>query len=255
MVYISNSKVMVLIWMRQLNKYYVVSFLSLFVIFLLSCLVLQDKKEFTVRTLEPVYSVDLSDKRKLVGMSHNVFVGTVKKQLGAKTRGLGPETQFEVEVLENIKGDLKGQVTVNQQGGYQDGTLYVMEGDSFSKGGTEEGLLDIGGTYLFATRYSEKENWYTIISYPGANKYIGDGTLADEQFHKIIEANEMVQELTAAYPNEILSDADVKHGNIRNSYQMFLKMSEPKPNDTPAIETLNAKPAQEVTEEQGVIRD
>lgn len=66
-----------------------------------------------------------ADDRFLVGAADDVFVGRV---LGAedtlKTTETSvppmPESQFSVEVLRNVKGDLAGRVTINQGGGYQE---------------------------------------------------------------------------------------------------------------------------------------
>ncbi|SEN29282.1 hypothetical protein [Lihuaxuella thermophila] len=98
---------------------------------------------------------DLSDQRKLAGLSHHIFVGKVISQAGTKSLGSLPETQFKVQVLQNIKGNLSGTIVVNQQGGYAPGSqLVLVEGDP---------LLQPGKTYLFATRYLKQENWHTVI--------------------------------------------------------------------------------------------
>ena len=79
-----------------------------------------------------------------------MFIGTVIKQTDTKTDREQTQTQFSVEVLENIKGNLKGKVIVNQEGGFEtiDGKTYLVliEGDK---------LLEQNKTYLFATRISE----------------------------------------------------------------------------------------------------
>ena len=113
-------------------------------------------------------SIDVTDDRVLVGAAHNVFIGKVIAQTGNKpntppveagdTPGFSPQTQFSVEVLENIKGNLKGTIIVSQYGGYveKDGVnqLVLVEGDK---------PLESGKTYLFATRFNDIDGWYTII--------------------------------------------------------------------------------------------
>ena len=63
-----------------------------------------------------------------------------------------PQTQFSVEPLENIKGDLTEPITVNQQGGTlkQDGKSkkVLIEGDPLLKPGKE---------YMFVTRYEGEQ--------------------------------------------------------------------------------------------------
>lgn len=114
---------------------------------------------------------DVSDKRRLVGFASNVFVGRVGEQVGtegvptSKPGYTAPQTQFSVEVLDNIKGLVAGKVTVNQHGGYRDGVLVVMEGDH---------LLVPGQTYLFVTRLNAEHGWYTIVAPAVADVQITD---------------------------------------------------------------------------------
>lgn len=61
------------------------------------------------------FAFDVSDDRKLVGHAAAVFVGLVLRQAGEEglpTSDPGMEmaqTQFSVEVLENIKGEISGR--------------------------------------------------------------------------------------------------------------------------------------------------
>jgi len=156
-------------------------------------------------------AADFSDDKVLMGASHNIFIGKVTRQIGSKGRGIGPETQFQVAVIDNIKGDLHGTVTVDQQGGYKDGVLYIVDDDY---------PLQPGSTYLFATRYNPQQDWYTLNPYPTARKLLSGDASALEADIKALSANDSrVQELKAAYPHEILLDADIKHNNTRNSYK------------------------------------
>ena len=112
--------------------------------------------------------MDVSDDRMLVGAAHNVFIGKVVAQTGSKPNtppveagdvlGFSPQTQVSVEVLENIKGNLNGTITVSQYGGYEEKSdvsqLVLIEGDK---------LLEPGKTYLFATRFNDIDGWHTII--------------------------------------------------------------------------------------------
>jgi hypothetical protein len=113
------------------------------------------------------FITDFSDARRLVGATDNVFVGRVIAQVGTK-RVVDdlPETQFQVEVLETIKGALTGRVTVNQQGGYEGRELILVEDDP---------LLVPGQEYLFATGLHPGEGWHTLV--PG----YGDLLITDDQ--------------------------------------------------------------------------
>ena len=86
---------------------------------------------------------DFEDPRRLVGAADNVFVGRVEAQAGTKQLGDVPETQFRIQVQEQIKGKLTSDAVVNQQGGYVEGGLVLPEGDS---------PLQLGRDYLFVTR-------------------------------------------------------------------------------------------------------
>jgi hypothetical protein len=103
---------------------------------------------------EALYVADFQDDRRLVGLVTNVFVGRVSSQSGTTVLDEFPETQFKVEVLENIKGTLTGTVTVNQQGGRQGDRLVLIEGDA---------LLRPGQVYLFATRPYHERGWHTLV--------------------------------------------------------------------------------------------
>lgn len=176
------------------------------------------------KTVSPQYIADFTDDRILMGASHNVFIGKVIKQVGDKSLGGTPETQFTVDVLLNIKGNLQGEVMVNQSGGYKNGILYlVSDGDivtSEIKDGDE--LLTPGSTYLFATRYNSAENWYTLISHPSGKKLISRDKVLDKiQLETLAKSDERTKKLQEAYKNEIPLDIDVKNNNTRNSYQLL----------------------------------
>jgi hypothetical protein len=113
-----------------------------------------------------------SDDSDLVGFSDNVFVGRVEGRVGdepLESRVVpdpdGPEgpapstpqTQFSVEVLENVKGKLGGAVTVSQQGAYdpERGCVTLMEDDP---------LLEPGQEIMFFTRRDEGRGWHHIFS-------------------------------------------------------------------------------------------
>lgn len=173
------------------------------------------------REVHTQYIADLSNDRILMGASHNVFVGKVIKQVGTKDTGAGPETQFEVEVVDNIKGKLQGNVVVEQFGGYKNGVLYLVHGgDTMVPETTQgDGLLVPGSTYLFATRYNKKENWYTISAPPFDKKLLSESKKLSNSELKVLARNDArVRQLQEAYKNEILLDLDIKSGNTLNSY-------------------------------------
>ncbi|MBT2691317.1 hypothetical protein J7I93_24585 [Bacillus sp. ISL-47] len=136
-----------------------------------------------IRTINIDYVIDTSNPKAVLGFSDNVFLGKVIKQVGTKSLSTYPETQFEVKVIDNIKGELKGIVKVNQAGGDEGENLFLMENDK---------LLIEGYTYLFATRYLKEENWHTVIPVGG-----------DIPFNSDEEKKELVEKYKKAYEEEI----------------------------------------------------
>lgn len=170
------------------------------------------------------YAIDFADDRVLMGASHNVFVGKVIEQIGNKSFDNTPETQFAVEVILNIKGDLQGTVVVSQSGGYKNGVLYLVSGGDvvapadIIKNGDQ--LLLPGSTYIFATRYDSKENWYGLIPHSNGKKLLSQNASLDKsQLEALVWSDEKVLKLQEAYKNEILLEDDIRMNNARNSYQ------------------------------------
>jgi hypothetical protein len=116
-----------------------------------------------VRYIEPNFVTDVTDARQLVGLVDNVFIGRVVSEAGMLNRDpVMPETLFNVEVRHNIKGTLAGTVVVNQQGGFseEEGGVILMEDDA---------LLQVGKTYLFATKpgSDSSRTWHTLVPVHG----------------------------------------------------------------------------------------
>jgi hypothetical protein len=136
-----------------------------------------------------------------VGASRNVFTGKVVKQIGNKETEIGPRTQYSVVVIDSIKGELKGTVTVDMFGGYTpEGQLVVVEEND-----PQDFFLQKGYVYVFATRYNEKEDWYTLIAHPNARKVFSeDANLSIVDARAIGESDEKVRRWKQSYVDEIL---------------------------------------------------
>lgn len=174
-----------------------------------------------VVTIKPSVLFDFSDDRVLMGASQNVFVGKVIKQVGTKSFGATfPETQFLVEIVFNLKGNLSGEVSINQPGGYRNGTLTITDdGDPRVSHDGAGYLFAPGSTYLFATRYSKKNNIYGVSSSYTWKLISANKTLTTNQLRTLSVNNERVKKLQTVYPNEILSPFDIETHNTANSFQ------------------------------------
>lgn len=165
-----------------------------------------------------LYPADPADDHTLLGASHNVFIGKVLAQTGNKETEIGPRTQYQVQVIDNIKGNLNDVVTVDMLGGYdkEGKSVFVEEGSVAG----EDPLFQPGTTYLFATRYNAQENWYTVIAHPNARTILSkDNSLPIQALGALAERDEKVKKFEAAYVLEIPDKADIANNNTRNAFQ------------------------------------
>src|SRR6266446_4675161 len=117
-------------------------------------------------------TINYADDRILLGNSHNAFVGKVLRKIGSKKlpATIGPSSQYEVNVVFNIKGNLLATVVVNQ---FEDSSPL---------------LLQVGSTYVFVTRYYREEGLYIVVRH--SYDYLlltDDSTLSDSQLKSLAE--------------------------------------------------------------------
>ncbi len=150
------------------------------------------------------YPFDITDERALVGSADNVFVGRVLKaqdRVSSSNTPIAPvpQSQFAVEVLDTVKGNLSGTVTVNQGGGYveysadrdypEDG---VSKGDRIRELILVDGdpLLEPGKEYMFLTAYDRKNDWQELVA-----SRVGDIELEDQaQREAVVETYEAAKQ-------------------------------------------------------------
>jgi hypothetical protein len=140
-------------------------------------------KNPVIQSIQTSHAFDVTDSKRLVGWADNVFIGTVLEQSGTSDATGMLETQFKVEVSENIKGELQGKVTINQQGGYEGKNLILVENDQ---------LLKEGESYLFISRRNEEQDWHTVVPVYG-------DILINSEAHK----EELLSKYKKAYQEEI----------------------------------------------------
>lgn len=164
-----------------------------------------------VRQIYFSYPADYSNDELLLGASHNVFIGKVLTQTGTIELAGNPTTQYHVEVINNIKGDAAKVITLNQEGGYKDGVQYII------KDGAPP--LQLGSTYVLATRYRSADNSYTLNAHANASKLLTtDSRLSDAQLRVFADKDSKVNTFISAYVNEVLLQADIVNANTLNSF-------------------------------------
>ena len=166
------------------------------------------------RTVEVSLPQGFETDPGFVGLSHNIFVGKVIKNIGQITTETIPETRFQIQVISNIKGTLPEKVIMNQEGGYENGVLVRME---------ENGqLLKEGSTYLLAAR-TDGNGRYVVFFYPrGTTLLSSDQSLSSNALKTLAATNKDVLGLQEAYKTEVLIDADVQSKSTYNSYKKLV---------------------------------
>jgi hypothetical protein len=138
---------------------------------------------------------DLSDDRRLLGISHYYFVGKIVDEVGTQTEAGVTQHRYVVDVILDIKGSLSGMVTMGANG------------------------VRRGSTYLMGAR-SSLSDWHNISVFaPGRMLITDDGSLSDNQLRTMAEGNERVIALRSAYEHEILDAGDIARHTTWNSYE------------------------------------
>jgi hypothetical protein len=170
-----------------MKKILLLGILSALLIMVVGC----NKEELTVTYTDALWAADFKDNRVLMGAADNVFVAKVMKEVKTIDNQGNVETQFEVEVTDNIKGKFPQKTIVSQYGGITEinnqKTMVLFEGDS---------LLEVGKTYLLASRSGDGEtNLPPLIISPA-------GKIEVTTENK----GELVKKFTKAYNEEIVLD-------------------------------------------------
>lgn len=153
---------------------------------------------------------DPSDNRQVVGAHHNIFTGKVLQKLEPSSYDAIAQTQYLVEVVENIKGSLSGKVAVSQL----DGLMFADDE------GKKPPVLEVGSAYVFATRENPKTGWNVLSAHPSGIKLLSeDKSLNTDKLFELSKNDPGVNELREAYPQEIIPPADLVSGNVRNAYR------------------------------------
>lgn len=146
-----------------------------------------------------------------VGIVHNIFVARVISKVGqTNLENLPITTEFRVEIIDNIKGNLTGEQVISQEGGYDNGILTLVEGQK---------LLKPGSVYILAAR-TDGQGHYVISSHnKGVTLIDVSSRTTTEGILDLVSKNNIWLKLEEAYRNEIPFKPDVDRGYNVNSYQ------------------------------------
>ena len=132
-----------------------------------------------------VFVLDFSDYKNVLWFSENVFVWKVIKTNSTYNNYWDPETNYEVEVLYNIKWILKWKIDTIFPWWYENWYVIVWE---WTK------LLEDGSIYLLVTMWdihkiSSHENWsYLLVSEKKLKKDIKNIIIEDKKVKDYREA-------------------------------------------------------------------
>lgn len=177
----------------------------------------EKKEKVAVYERHSDYVMNVDNKEEVVGNSENVFIAKVLKKQSSISVSNNPRTQFEVEILKNIKGELHGTAMINQSVGYgidPQGNKYLEleEGQEF---------LEEGSTYLFATLYEEELDWHNPIPVYGEIKLDSSNNINSiNQLNSDIQ-NNLINEYEMAFKNQKPSELllDMYEDTLINGYE------------------------------------
>lgn len=169
-----------------------------------------DVKRVPIHTVGASYDLNIDNPLEVVGDSDYVFVGKVSKNTGTRYENPVPieistgevkyigeaYTQYEVEVISNIKNDLviNKPIKIEKLGGIrEDGSAYdVLE---------EDVLPEVGKTYVFVA-YAQPDGSLLVS---GANSNIEFDESSKELLNdKLLENTEEYKQYEDAVKNEIV---------------------------------------------------
>ncbi len=136
--------------------------------------------------IDSMYVTNLDNNEKMIGLNDNVFVVKILKNRGPEKKNKIIVTNYEAEVLMNIKGNASKNIIVTQDAGYKNfkKTLVVPENLD---------LLKEGSIYILSTR-SGGDVKYGLTSHRNTMIKIEE---------KDFKNNPKILEFKKAYINEI----------------------------------------------------
>ena len=116
-------------------------------------------KKWIVSYTDYDFISDFSDYKNVLWFAENVFVWKIVKNIWTYNNYWDPETNYEVEVLYNIKWTLKWSISTVFEGGYENWILIISNWQK---------LPEEWNIYLFVTMWdihkiSSHENWIYLL--------------------------------------------------------------------------------------------
>lgn len=138
-----------------------------------------------INYIDGVNAFDASNLSEVVGFCDYVFVGKVNSELGNVYNSIFPKTQYNVTVIDDIKGNLSsyGEVTINKVGGLsEDKSEIILSENDF--------LPEQGEIYIFTAFVSG--NGELCVQGENSNVLISDSenlldTNKSESINKLID--------------------------------------------------------------------
>jgi hypothetical protein len=168
------------------------SVLLILVISFSGCSKTSDAKDLDIQYISSSYIVDMNNPEEVVGLSSNVFVGYVEEMAETYYISNIPYTRYNVKVVNNIKGELPVDTTVqvNKEGGISENTsCYILLENDF--------LPDEGEYYIFNVRERNEDSSYTAS---GVNTTV----LINDTDINELENSEIYQKYVDAYKNQVV---------------------------------------------------
>lgn len=174
------------------------------------CSKTSDVTNLDTKYVSPMYAVDMSNPEEVVGISTNVFIGYVEQMTDTYYIDNFPYTRYKVKVINNIKGALALDTTVqvNKEGRIsEDSSCYLIYKDDF--------LPDEGVYYIFNVRERSEDGSYTASGVNTAvliddiDMGVTDDIISDNKQNNVtnkLENSLIYQKYVDAYKNQIVYD-------------------------------------------------
>lgn len=172
---------------------------------------------------EAKYIADFSDNKKVSWFADNIFVWKIIKNLSLEKiwKEEFDRTEFNIEVLYNIKWNLTWSIIASQAFGYDENwNPILMEWSS---------LMNEWEIYIISSRWDAP---HKIIAHPnGIHLLSSDKELTNISIKQLIKESKKVKDWKDAYKNEVYYQDNFKISSDKNSYKSLSEENKKKLDD------------------------